>query len=116
MAHTEQEKEKILQKAIKVAKDKKLFFMHYVSAYLPISSKTFYVWKCHESQELKDILEENTILKKTKMLTKWEDTNNATLQIALFKLLATEEEREILADNRTIKLEDMPEIKISVKE
>ena len=116
MAHTKQEKEKILQKAIKVAKDKKLFFMHYVTAYLPISNSTFYEWKFDKSEELKDILEENTILKKTKMLTKWEDTNNATLQIALFKLLATDEEREILADNRTIKLEDMPEIKINLKE
>jgi len=47
-------------------------------------------------EELKDILEKNAILKKTQLLNKWSDSNNATLQIALFKLLANEEERKIL--------------------
>lgn len=116
MAYTKKEKEAILKKAIKAAKDKKLFFMHYVVAYLPISSRTFYEWKFQESQELKDILEENAILKKAQLLNKWSNSDNATLQIALFKLLATDNEREILADNRIIKLEDMPDIKISIKE
>ena len=116
MAYTKKEKEAILKKAIKVAKDKKLCFMHYVAAYLPISNGTFYKWKCNEMEELKDVLEENAILKKTKLLGQWEESTNATLQIALFKLLANDEERKILADNKTIKIEDMPDIKISIKE
>ncbi len=116
MAHTKKQKEAILKKAIKVAKEKKLCFMHYIVAYLPISNGTFYDWKFNELEELKDILEENAIKKKTELLDKWKDSNNATLQIALFKLLANEEERKILADNQTIKLEDMPDIVIKVRE
>ena len=115
MAHNAKQKEAILKKAIKVAKDENLCFMHYIVAYLPISNGTFYDWKLHELEELKDVLEENAIKKKTVLLTKWGDSNNATLQIALFKLLANEEERKILADNQTIKLEDMPDIVIKVK-
>ena len=47
-------------------------------------------------EELKDILEKNAIIKKIQLLKKWEDSTNATLQIALYKLLANEEERKIL--------------------
>ena len=69
-----------------------------------------------ENIDLKEIIEDNKIAIKVHLRRKMELSDNATLIIALYKLVANEEEREILADNRTIKLEDMPEIKISVKE
>ena len=35
------------------------------------------------------------------MVNKWEESENATLQIAAFKLIATDEERESLSTNWT---------------
>lgn len=115
MAHTKKEKEVILKKAIKVAKDNNLIFIDDVSAFLPVTSRTFYDWRFHKSQELKEILDDNKVIVKVNLRKKWETLDNPTLNIALYKLVANEEERKILADNQTIKLEDMPDIVIKVK-
>ncbi len=116
MAHTKKEKEAILKKAIKVAGEKQLLYIEEVCAYLPINKKTFYEWKQHESNELKETLENNKIEIKTKLRHKMIISDNATLIIALYKLVCNEEERKILADNKTIKIEDMPDICINIKE
>jgi len=116
MAYTKQEKEKIFQKAIKAAKDKELIFLQDTFAFLPISSQTFYNWGFDKVDELKEVIENNKIAIKIKLRRKMYVSNNATLIIALYKLVANDREREILADNKTIKLEDMPEIKINLKE
>ena len=116
MAHTKKEKEAILKKEIKVASEKKLLYIEEVCAYLPINKKTFYEWKQHESNELKETLENNKIEIKTKLRHKMIISDNATLIIALYKLVCNEEERKILADNKTIKIEDMPDICINIKE
>ena len=54
--------------------------------------------KYNKNNELKEVLENNRIATKVKLRNKWEDSNNATLNIALYKLLANDEERRILAD------------------
>ena len=113
--YTKAEKEKILQKSIKVAKDKGLFFASDVCVFLPITEKTFYDWEFHKCEKLKETLSENKVNVKVKLRKNWESSTSATLQIALYKLVATEEERKILADNQTIKVEDMPEIKIGIR-
>ena len=116
MAYSTQEKNAILKKAIKAAKDNKLLYLGDVQAFIPINLKTFYDWKFQESKELKEALEENKINTKIKLRKKMAESDNATLIIALYKLVANDEERKILADNKTIKLEDMPDISIRIKE
>ena len=98
MAYSKKEKEDLLKKAIKAATDNNLYFIEEIVAYLPISTKTFYEWKLQESNELKDVIETNKIETKSKLRNKWAESSNATLNIALYKLIGTSEERRILAD------------------
>ena len=106
MAHTKKEKEAILKKAIKVAKEKKLHFIEEVCVYLPISTVTYWQWGFNKLNELKEILDDNKIEKKAFLRNKWAESSNATLNIALYKLLATPEERKILADRQIHSFED----------
>lgn len=83
--------------AIQAIKDNNLVFIDEVPAYLPCSLKTFYNNKLHEVQELKEALEINKISLKNELREKWRKSDNPTLQMALYKLLATETERRQLA-------------------
>jgi len=102
MAYTEKQKQAILQKAIKVAKEKKLYFISDVTAYLPIDYTTFWKWGYNKNNELKEILEDNRIFTKVDLRNRWAESNNATLNIALYKLIASDEERRVLADREIV--------------
>jgi len=98
MAYSQKEKNELLKKAISLTKTKKLYFIEDIIALLPISKQTFYTWKFDQNDELKALLESNKVSTKLKLRKKWEDSNNATLMIALYKLIASDEERKVLAD------------------
>jgi hypothetical protein len=62
---------------------------------LPCSAPTFYSFFPPESNELNDIkarLAKNRISMKANMRKKWYQSENATLQVALMKLIATDDE------------------------
>ena len=104
----------ITKKAIEVTKKEKLFFIEDIVAHLPISKTTFYAWKLNESDELKELLEQNKVKTKIQLRKNWLGSSNATLNIALYKLLANEQERKVLSDRGEEAIEDLPEIKINV--
>ena len=88
------------EKAEKAIKEHGLYFIEDVVAYLPCSKPTFYEHFPNESNDYKSIvelLEENRINDKVSMRKKWKDSDNATLQMGLMKLLSTDEERRRLA-------------------
>lgn len=58
--------------------------------------KTFYDRKLHELHTIKDALNDNRILTKQSLRSKWAKSDNATLQIALYKTICTNEERQHL--------------------
>jgi len=89
--------EDLKKKAIAAIKAHNLFFLEDVIAFLPCSSSTFYNLKLEKSENLKDLLEENRITVKLKLRKKWEGSDNATLQMALMKLICTDDERKRLA-------------------
>ncbi len=89
----------LLKKAISVTKTKKLFFIEDIICYLPCSKQTFYDHKLDESDKLKELLAANKTTEKLKLRKKWGETSNATLQLALYKLLCTPEERRNIAMN-----------------
>ena len=63
-----------------------------ISAFMGIANKTFYEHKLQESQPIKEaIFKEKSVIKQT-LKAKWFGSENATLQIALYKLLGSEEE------------------------
>lgn len=77
-----------------------LFFIEDVVSYLPISKKTYYEYfpiDSDESNELKRLLDSNKINIKVSMRKKWKDSENATLQMALMKLICTDSERKKLS-------------------
>ena len=90
-------KEELLKKAIKAAKEKELFFVDDVISFLPCSSSTFYNHKLEKSEELKEIIEQNKINVKVELRNKFRFSDNATLLMALYKLICTDKEREKLA-------------------
>lgn len=90
-------KEDLYKQAIEVAKDpkKKPIFIEHLVAELPCSKPTFYDHfpvDSNEFNDIKEIIERNRVNIKSSMLRKWYNSNNATLQIGLMKLIATEEE------------------------
>lgn len=102
-------KEEYLKEAIKIASEQELYFIEDISALMPVSLSTMYYYKLQESEELKAIIKANKQKKKLKLRKNWEDSTNATLQIALYKLLATNEERKILSDSEiTVTFGDLP--------
>lgn len=105
---TQEEKDKLFEQALQIAKDKRLIFIDEIVAYLPISRETFYTYWPLGSDNLdkiKRVVNDNKIDIKQGLREKWYESDNATLQMALYKLTAREEERKKLAmsyvDNTT---------------
>lgn len=90
----------IFEKAKAVTKEHKLFFIEDIVSYLPISKPTFYEYfkkDSDEFNELKELLEINRVELKVSMRSKWYKSNAPALQMALMKLICTDEERRILS-------------------
>lgn len=96
------DRKKIFEQAKDLIVKKKLFFIEDIVGFLPIRKQTFYDYYpigSDEMDELKALLEANKIEIKTSMRKKWYDSENATLQMGLMKLICTDEERKKLAVN-----------------
>lgn len=92
----------LFKEAIKVIKDKKLFFIEDVVSFLPCTKATFYEHFKIDSDEMNAIkveLEKNRVAIKSSMRNKWYNSSNPTLQIALMKLICTDEERKKISNN-----------------
>jgi len=71
---------------------------------LPISKQTFYEFFKVESNELdniKELLDKNKIEVKNGLRNKWYNGNNPLTQMALYKLIGTEEEYHRIASTKT---------------
>jgi len=98
------DKAKIYEQAKEVTVKNKLFFIEDIVAFLPISKKTFYEYfpiESDESNELKELLQINKTELKVGLRKKWYISDNATLQMALMKLICSDEERKMLSMNHT---------------
>ncbi len=87
--------EKLFKKAIRVIRKEKLIFAEEVIAYLGVHKSTYYdkfAQNTDYSDTIKDELQRNKVITKVKQRSKWYDSENATLQVALYKICATEDE------------------------
>ena len=94
------DKVEIFDKAKQAILHNGLFFIDDVIAFLPIAKSTFYEFfpiESNQSNELKELLETNRTNIKVKMRKKWLDSENATLQMGLMKMICTDEERKKLS-------------------
>ena len=77
----------------------KLIFIEDIVAYVSFGKTTFYAKKMNEVNEIKEALEHNKTEIKNGRGAKGYKSDNPTVQIALYKLTASEEERRLLATN-----------------
>jgi hypothetical protein len=94
------DKNKIFEKSKEVIVKHKLFFIEDIVSFLPCSKPTFYDYfklGSNELNELKMLLEANRVELKVSMRSKWYKSNAPALQMALMKLICTDEERKKLS-------------------
>ena len=92
--------EDLFKTAIEQIKKHKLFFIEDIIAFLPCHKSTFYEHFPNESDYYKKMFEElekNRTELKVSMRSKWYKSNAPALQMALMKLICTDEERKKLA-------------------
>ena len=97
MAHN---KAKVFQQAKDAIKKNKLFFIEDIVSFLPCDKTTFYRFfptNSNEYNELKELLEANRTELKVSMRSKWYKSNAPALQMALMKLICTDDERKMLS-------------------
>ena len=92
--------EDLFKTAIEQIKKHKLFFIEDIIAFLPCRKSTFYEHFPNDSDYYKKMFEElerNRTELKVSMRSKWYKSNAPALQMALMKLICTDEERKKLA-------------------
>lgn len=85
-------KAKLEELALKAINDHDLVFITEIVAYLPCNRSTFYSKGLDKSDTIKEALENKRIEVKSDLRSQWRRSENATTQIALYKLLGTEDE------------------------
>jgi DNA-binding transcriptional regulator YbjK len=91
------DKSELTRLALEAIEKHQLVFIDEVCTFLPCSRATFYNHEIDKLDELKEALNNVRTNMKSQMRNKWRDSDNATLQIGLMKLIATDEERKRLA-------------------
>ena len=95
---------KLFEQSKELITSKNLIFVEDVVALLGISKPTFYDHfpiDSNEFYDLRELLTKNKIDIKVSLRKKWLDSDNATLQMALYKLTSTPEEHKLLQQNYT---------------
>jgi hypothetical protein len=89
------DKQKIFEQAKEMIVKHKLFFIEDIIAFVPIGKTKFYEFfppDTNDTNELKELLNQNRTELKVSMRSKWYKSNAPALQMALMKLIATPEE------------------------
>lgn len=94
------DKAEIIAKALLAIETEECVTIEEVLLFLPISKQTFYTWGLDEIDELKDAIHSQKIKVKQKLRRKWRSSDNPVLQIAEFKLISTDEERDKLSTSK----------------
>lgn len=88
------------KQALAAIEKHKLFFIEDVVAFLPCGKTAFYEHFANETNDRKEIdelLERNRIEVKTSMRSKWYKSDAPALQLSLYKIIATQDERNALS-------------------
>ena len=93
--------EDLLELSLKAIKKHNLFMLEDVVAFIPCSRATFYNHELDKIDELKELINANRISTKKKLQNKWFQSDNATLQMGLMKIIASIEERQRLSQSYT---------------
>ncbi len=92
-------KQKIFEQAKEAITKNNLFFIEDIVAFLPIAKKTYYEYfplESNESNELRDLIDTNKIKTKSAIRAKLFKGEKAAELLSLYRLICTNEERQML--------------------
>ena len=89
MAYNTQDLEK---EALEAIQENELVFFDEIANYVEPVIRTLYDHNLHEMQSIKNALKKNKLSVKKQLRDKWKKGDNATTQVALYKLLSDEYE------------------------
>lgn len=92
--------DKLEQEALQAIEKYRLFFIEDVVVYVSCSRATFYNHGLDKLDTIKEALAKNKIDIKVSMRNKWFLSESATLQVALMKMIATDDEAHRLNGSR----------------
>jgi hypothetical protein len=95
----EEKTEEYKAQALKLIEEKALVFLEDVVAFMPICKKTFYNYGLHDLHEIREAIDNNKVCTKHNMRQDWLQSDSAPLQLGLYKLLGTREERLALSNS-----------------
>lgn len=93
------EYDKLVQMCLDIVRNPKIniLFIKDLVAFLPISRATFYNYGLDKLDILKEEIENNRIKTKQALRGKWANSKSPALQIALYRMIATPEEKAAIA-------------------
>lgn len=97
-------RKRLYEQAMQVIEERNLFFIEDLVAFLPCDKSTFYKHFRPESNEFNAIrsrLEENKVRTKSAIRHRLFNMDNPTAQIALYRMIATQEERDAISTTKT---------------
>lgn len=86
----------MIKQSLEAIKENNLVFVEEIIAFVPFGKTTFYEHKLNESNDIKKELDNNRITIKAELRKNWRGSKSPALQIALYRLLATESEYDRL--------------------
>lgn len=97
-------RKRLYDQAMQVIEERNLFFLEDVIAFLPCDRATFYrkfPQGCDECDSIKRALETNKVRTKSAIRHRLFSMDNPTAQIALYRMIATPEERDAISTSKT---------------
>lgn len=93
-------KSEMITQCINAIQEHDLVFIEEIISFVPFSKPTFYAHGLNEVDSIKKELEDRKVEIKAGMRKEWRKSTNATLQIALYRMLANQHEYERLTLER----------------
>lgn len=97
-------RKRLYEQALQVIEERNLFFIEDLVAFLPCDRATFYrkfPQGCDECDNIKSALETNKVRTKSAIRHRLFNMDNPTAQIALYRMIATPEERDAISTTKT---------------
>lgn len=97
-------RKRLYEQAMQVIEERNLFFIEDLVAFLPCDRATFYrkfPQGCDECDSIKRALETNKVRTKSAIRHRLFNMDNPTAQIALYRMIATPEERDAISTTKT---------------
>lgn len=97
-------RKRLFEQAMQVLEERNLFFVEDLVAFLPCDRATFYrkfPQGCDECDTIKRALETNKVRTKSAIRHRLFNMDNPTAQLALYRMIATPEERDAISTTKT---------------